>query len=384
MAIYLISLMGMLCHTAYTGSRVVFPLLAIELGASPFRVGLLIALYAVCPMLLAIYTGKLIDRVGARAPMFVGTLGITLSLLLPAAFPGLMVLYGVALLLGLSSMIFFVAIQGVAGAVGREQDRTRNYGLLSIGFSLAGFLGPLIAGFSIDYLGHQRAMLILASGILVPILLLWLKRGLVPHTTRAVEDKPGQSALDLLRIPALRCTFIAGGLSSGAWDLYSFFMPLYGHHLGLSASAIGTIMAVFAVATIFIRLFLSAMVKPGTEMSVLNRSLYVAGAAFLLFPFFENGWALAAISFLLGLGVGTGQPLSMNLIYTSAPKGRASEAVGVRVTANHCTHVAIPLLFGGVGSAFGLAPVFIVNALILLSAGFANERASQRAGRRLV
>lgn len=384
MAIYLLALMGMLCHTAYTGSRVVFPLLAIELGASPFRVGLLIALYAVCPMLLAIYTGKLIDRVGARAPMFVGTLGMALSLLLPAAFPSLMVLYGVAVLLGLSSMIVFVAVQGVAGAVGREQDRMRNYSVLSVGFSLAGFLGPLTAGFSIDYLGHQRALLILAGCTLAPLLLLWLKQGLIPRTTHAVESKPGQSALDLLRIPALRCTFIAGGLSSAAWDLYSFYMPVYGHHIGLSASAIGMILAVFAVATIIIRLFLSAILRPGAEMSMLNQSLYVAGAAFFLFPFFQDAWALAAISFLLGLGVGTGQPLSMNLIYNLAPKGRASEAVGVRVTANHCTHVTIPLMFGGIGSAFGFAPVFIVNALMLLTGGFANQRASRRAGRRLV
>jgi len=378
MAIYLIALMSMLCHTAFGGSRVVMSLLAIELGANPFGVGLLAALYAVCPTLLAIYTGKLIDRVGARAPMFIGTLGVALCLLLAAGFPRLVVLYSVAPLLGLCNMLFFVAVQGVTGAIGREQDRARNYAVLSIGFSLAGFFGPLIAGFSIDFLGHSRALLILAGCTLVPLLLLWLKQGLIPRAPPAGDKKSGQSVLDLLRIPALRRTFITSGILSAAWDLYSFYMPVYGHSIGLSASAIGMILSAFAAACVVIRFFLSALVKHGNEMRILNQAIYVASAAYFLFPFFQNPWALAAISFLLGLGVGTGQPVSMNLIYNLAPRNRTSEAAGVRVTVNHFTHVTIPLVFGGIGSAFGFAPVFLGNALLLLTGGLINHRSARR------
>ncbi len=378
MAIYLIALMSTLCNTAFGGSRVVMSLLAIDLGADPFGVGLLASLYALFPMLLAIYAGKVIDRVGARGPMFAGTLIIALCLLLPAGFPRLLVLYSAAPLLGLGFMLFFVAVQGITGAVGREQDRARNYGVLSVGFSISGFLGPLIAGFSIDHLGHQRALLILAGCALVPLLPLWLKPKMIPRATHTVEEKTGQSVRDLLRIPVLRRTFIVSGFISAAWDLYSFYMPVYGHQAGLSASAIGMILATFAAATFTIRLFLSAMVRQGAEMRILNQALYVASAAFFLFPFFQNPWALAAISFLLGLGIGTGQPLSMTLIYNLAPKDRTSEAAGVRVTVNHFTHVTIPLAFGALGSAFGVAPVFVTNALMLLAGGIVNQRATRR------
>jgi MFS family permease len=138
------------------------------------------------------------------------------------------------------------------------------------------------------------------------------------------------------------------------------------------------ILATFAAATFTIRMFLSAMVRQGAEMRILNQALYVASAAFFLFPFFQNPWALAAISFLLGLGIGTGQPLSMTLIYNLAPKDRTSEAAGVRVTVNHFTHVTIPLAFGALGSAFGVAPVFVTNALMLLAGGIVNQRATRR------
>jgi len=378
MAIYLIALMSTLCNTAFGGSRVVMSLLAIDLGADPFGIGVLASLYALFPMLLAIYAGKVIDRVGARGPMFAGTLMIALCLLLPAGFPRLLVLYSAAPLLGLGFMLFFVAVQGITGAVGREQDRARNYGVLSVGFSISGFLGPLIAGFSIDHLGHQRALMILAGCALLPLLPLWLKPKMIPRATPAAEEKTGQSVRDLLRIPVLRRTFIVSGFISAAWDLYSFYMPVYGHQAGLSASAIGMILATFAAATFTIRMFLSAMVRQGAEMRILNQALYVASAAFFLFPFFQNPWALAAISFLLGLGIGTGQPLSMTLIYNLAPKDRTSEAAGVRVTVNHFTHVTIPLAFGALGSAFGVAPVFVTNALMLLAGGIVNQRATRR------
>ncbi len=378
MAIYLIALMSMLLHTAFGGSRVVLSLLAIELGANPFGVGVLAALYAVCPMLLAIYAGRLIDRVGARLPMLVGTLGVALCMLLAAAFPRLAMLYSLAPLLGLCFMLFFVAVQGVTGAIGHERDRARNYAVLSMGFALAGFFGPLIAGFSIDYLGHRRALVILMGCTLVPVLLLWLKPQLIPRAPPADGKHSAESVLDLLRNAPLRRTFIMSGVISAAWDLYSFYMPVYGHSIGLSASAIGMILAAFALATLVIRMFLSAMVRRGSEMRILNQAIYIASAAYFLFPFFQNPWALAAISFLLGLGVGTGQPLSMNLIYNLAPSNRTSEAAGVRVTVNHCTHVTIPLVFGGIGSAFGFAPVFLGNAVMLLTGGLINHRAVRR------
>ena len=69
MAIYLIVLLCILNHAAFTGSRVVFSLYAIDLGAHSFAIGVLVSFYALCPLLLAIYAGKLIDRVGARLPM---------------------------------------------------------------------------------------------------------------------------------------------------------------------------------------------------------------------------------------------------------------------------------------------------------------------------
>jgi MFS family permease len=184
--------------------------------------------------------------------------------------------------------------------------------------------------------------------------------------------------MDLLRIPALRRMFIASGFLSGAWDLYNFYLPVYGHSVGLSASAIGMILATFSAATLVIRLALPVMARRHDEIRILTAALVAASVAYLMFPFFSNAWALAAISFLLGLGLGIGQPLSMNLIYNFAPAGRTSEAAGIRVTVNNMAHVTIPLVFGGIGAALGFTAVFISNAAVLLAGALVNNRSAPR------
>jgi MFS family permease len=367
--IYLIVLLCTLSHSGFGGSRVAISLFALELGASQFTIGVLMALYAVFPLMLAVWVGRLADRVGARMPMLIGTTGVCIGLLLPALFPSLTTLYVSALVLGSTFHFFFITVQGIAGGIGGSENRARNFALVGMGFSAAGFIGPFLAGVAIDHIGHVAAFWVLSAFPVVPILLLWFKPGFLPQPRKRVKAEGPRSAFDLWRMPALRNTFIASGIISSAWDLFQFYFPVYGHSIGLSASAIGAVLGVFAMATFTIRFTLPVLAKRYTEPQVLTGGIFVAAVAFVLFPFFVNPYVLAAVAFLLGLGVGCGQPMSMSLIYALAPPGRQAEAAGLRVTANNVMHLIIPVLFGSLGTAFGYAPVFVTNSAMLLAGG---------------
>lgn len=378
MAIHLVVLMCVLNHSGYVGSRVVMSLYALSLGADQFSIGIIMSLYALCPMLLAISAGKLVDRVGPRLPMLAGTIGTFVGLLLPYVFPGLVTLYIAAFMLGTSFQFFFVAVHGTAGAIGGSENRVRNYTAISIGFSIASFFGPMIAGFSIDYLGHLPAYLALAACTVVPALLLWLGPDVLPKAAaRAGGEEQKKSAFELLRVPKLRNTIVASSLISSAWDLYQFYFPIYGHSIGLSASAIGVIIGTFAAAVFAIRIVLPSLVRRWAEFDILIYTIALAGVAFLLFPLFTNPYLLAAVSFLLGLGCGCGQPISGTLIYNLAPPGRAAEGAGVRVMFNNVTHTIVPLLFGGIGTALGFAPVFVSCSALLLGGSYYSYRSDR-------
>jgi predicted MFS family arabinose efflux permease len=366
--IYLITAMCALNHSGFGGSRVAISLYALELGVNQFTVGILMALYALSPMLLAVTIGRLADRVGPRLPMLVGSLGVGIALLLPPLFPGVETLYVVALLLGSTFPLFFVTVHGITGDIGAPEDRARNYAMVSLGFSAAGFIGPFSAGLAIDHIGHLPAFMVLAAFTVAPVLLLWLKPGFLPKRAPHAAQR-GTSALDLWRIPRLRNTFLASGILSAAWDLFQFYLPVYGHQIGLSASAIGAILAVFALATFTIRLGLPRLSRSYREGTIITAAFFVAAFAFALFPFFQHAVALAACAFVLGLGLGCGQPMSMSLIYVLSPPGRAAESSGLRVMVNNVMHLVVPVAFGSLGTAFGYMPVFLCNTAMLIGAG---------------
>jgi MFS family permease len=86
---------------------------------------------------------------------------------------------------------------------------------------------------------------------------------------------------------------------------------------------------------------------------------------------------LAAISFLLGLGLGATQPSILTLLYATAPPGRGAEAVGIRSVVLSASSTFLPLAFGGAGEALGMLPVFWTMAAALAGGGVvANRRRS--------
>ncbi|MBI2316956.1 MAG: MFS transporter [Betaproteobacteria bacterium] len=150
-------------------------------------------------------------------------------------------------------------------------------------------------------------------------------------------------------------------------DLFQFYLPIYGHGIGLSASAIGVILASFAVASFAVRLILPRLVKRINEETVLFYAFGIGAIGFALVPFFQDIVLLCAIALVLGLGLGSGAPITMMLTYGNSPPGRSGEALGLRFTANHLARVLGPLLAGSIGSAFGLIPVFLMNATMMVS-----------------
>jgi MFS family permease len=374
MAIYLIVLMCTLNHTAYVGSRVAVSLYALHLGANQMAIGMLIALYALCPMLLAVYIGKLADRIGPRLPMLMGTVGTAVALLLPPIFPGLATLYITALLIGTSYNLFFITLMGITGGIDGEINRVRNYAMVSLAFSGASFLGSIAAGFSIDHLGYLPTFLLFTTFTLIPLLLLWFRSGFLPRVEEREATGGKKNAFDLLRIPVLRNAVIASGIIVTAQDLFQFYIPVYGYTIGLSASAIGTVLGIFALAAFVIRFFLPRLTKKSCEAEILAYAIFIAAFAFVLFPFFKNFYALASIAFLLGLGCGCGLPLSMSLVYALSPRERVSESAGLRTTVNNFSHFVIPLFFGSIGTVLGYFPVFISNSVMLVAGGLLMRR----------
>lgn len=366
--------LGVANHSVLTGSRVIISLDALSHGASPFTVGALVSLFALMPMLSAIATGRLTDRIGTRAPMLAGTVGLLIGAGLPVVWRGLPGLVASATLLGLSFMAFQLATQRVVGDIGGPIARARNFSWLALGYSASGFFGPLIAGYAIDHLGYVLAFAVLAAMPLFSLAVLVRRRIALPGAEPVTGAAHLGGIRTLLRHRTLRNVLAVNVLISAGWDLHTVFVPIYGERIGLSASEIGIVLALFAAATFVIRLLTPMLVRGRGERDLLMTSLFVAGFIYLLFPFVQSFWVLGAVSFVLGLALGSSQPIVLALLHAHAPTGRVGEIVGVRMSLINTSAVAIPLFFGVVGTTLGLTPVFWSMGVCLTSGGWLARR----------
>jgi MFS family permease len=364
-----------LTHLTYTGSRIALSLYALKLNGSATTVGMLMSLLAVIPMLMSVHTGRWTDRSGPATPTLAALLMVICGALIPWITQSVAGLYAASLLLGSGFMMGHIAINNAVGHASTVANRARNFGHLALGFSTSSVLGPIITGFAIDHIGHARAFALLAAFPAAALLLWPIVRSRARHAHGNVAPPADAHVLDLLRLGPLRAVFIVSGLMSIGWDLFTFMVPLYGARLGLSASTIGMIMGSFGFATFVVRAAMPWIARNFSEWQALTAALAIAAAVYLLFPLVSLVPLLLALAFVLGLGLGVGQPMVMSLIHTASPAGRAGESVGVRTTVMNASHTFLPLCFGPLGGALGMAPVFWVIA-VLMAAGvvFAGRR----------
>ena len=378
MSIYLITALNLINGMSLRGSRVLLSLFAIQLGASAFEIGLLIAISSVMQLLLGVTAGQASDRFGFRLPMLYGSIGGTIALLIPYFFPSLTGLYASRMLTGMTFIFFMVSLQNLAASVGGPEKRATNLTTFSLGQALSGLLGPVAVGFAIDHLGHTKSYALLAAFAFVPILAMGILRNRVPSKPKANKKDEQSHLMDLMRLPRLRRALLSGAMVFATADLLNFYMPIYGHSIGLSASMIGIIIGAHSAAAFVVRLIMPRLLKLATEEQLLNYCLLASGVIYCLFPVFQNPWILVAVSFFLGLALGCGQPLSMILIYESSPEGRTGEALGLRMSLNKIVQIGVPLLFGSVGSMLGLFAVFWSNAALLLAAARLGAKTSPK------
>jgi MFS family permease len=361
-------------HAVLAGNRVTVSLDAIAQGASPFTVGVLMSLYALFPMLLAIPAGRITDRLGARRPMVLGTAAIGIGALFPLVLSGMAALYASASLVGVGFMAFQVAAQNAAGALAVPAQRSRNFSLLAMGFSISGFMGPLVAGLAIDHFGFIVTFALLAAVPFVPLIVLMRGHLALPGPAASTGTPHHGGLRALVRHRVLRRALLLNAFFAVGWDLHLLFVPLFGARLGLSASAIGLVLAAFAAATFVVRLLVPALALRASEHRILAGALLVAGTIYVAYPFAASLAVLLSLSFGLGLALGAGQPMIMALLHTHAPPGRAGEAGGVRMSLINSMSFAVPIASGALGAAVGLAPVFWAVGACLAAAGVAARR----------
>jgi MFS family permease len=351
-------------HAAMAGQRMAAPLQALEAGHQAWAVGLLLALFAALPVLTAMGAGRMADRHGYHRPVHVAValtvLGTGLALLaswLPGwwRFAGLCI--GAAAS-GVGTNVALIAVQRTAGQLVTDStERLRVFSWLGMAPSLANVVGPVLAGFMIDSGGFASAYAVM---MVLPFMALWFARG-VPAESGRSEQRLTQrsgSMWELLQVPGMQRLLVVNWLFSASWDVHSFAVPVLGHARGYNASTIGLVLGAFTMAVTVVRFIIPMLAHRVNEVTALRSAMFLTGLVFAAYPFATSPWLMATCAVLLGLTLGSTQPMIMSTLHHLTPPSRHGEALAFRSMAINASSSVMPLAFGMAGTALGPGIMF--------------------------
>ena len=349
---------GHIClHACMAGMRMAAPLLALREGYSPLAVGFLLALFALTQVFLALPAGRYADQHGLKRPLGWCVLAASLGAGVAVIFPVFGVLCLSALLTGGATGVASIALQRHVGRAAQGPTELKEvFSWLSIGPALSNFIGPLSAGLLIDHGGFRVAFFLMA---LLPVATWFWVRHTVELPPVTVE--PGaktHKTWDLMREPLMRRLMGVNWILSSCWDVHTFVVPVLGHERGFSAAVIGTILGAFALAATLVRIVLPLFASRLREWAVITSAMVMTALLFALYPFMTSAWAMGACSVLLGLVLGSVQPMIMSTLHQITPPARHGEALGLRLMSINASSVLMPLLFGTAGAVVGVSVVF--------------------------
>lgn len=375
---------GHIClHGSMAGLRMAAPLLALRQGYSAMSVGVLLALFSLTQVFLALPAGRYADRHGLKRPMRLGVVAASFGVMLTAIWPEFWCLCLAALLVGGATGAASIALQRHVGRAAHDAtELKRVFSWLAIGPAVSNFLGPVLAGLLIDHVGvwmggtaaddngFRGAFVVLA--LLPWATWLWVRRTVELPPVEPAAGGAQRHVWHLLRDSQMRRLLFVNWLLASCWDVHTFVVPVLGHERAYSASVIGTILGAFAIAAAAVRVAMPLLAHHLKEWLVVTGAMVATAMLFAVYPFMASPWSMGLCSVLLGLALGSVQPMIMSTLHQITPHHLHGQALGLRLAAINLSSVLMPMVFGTAGAVAGVSAVFwTVGAAVGLGARLA-------------
>lgn len=344
----------------------VIALSAVSLGATVATAGVLVAVQGVGRMLFNIPAGRLVDALGERRAMAVGTILLLASLVGCVLSPSPL-WFGVCLFaMGCGWSVWLLARLTYVSDVMPYHLRGRALSTLGGVHRVGNFVGPFlgavaIAGANLDgaYLVHiVLAAAALAVLVVVPD----------PHGTGR-STAPGATFLTVARLHA--GVLATAGFGAAALGLLRAarhaVLPLWGAEIGLSAPSVSLIFGISAAMDMALFYPAGIVSDRWGRRVVAVPCLAVLATGFVLLPLTSTFAQMLAVGLLMGLGNGMGSGIVMTLGADFAPVQARGAFLGLWRTVSDVGAAAGPMIAGGVTAVASLGAGAVVIGAVGLA-----------------
>jgi MFS family permease len=353
---------------------------AIELDANAAQVGLIAAVYALFPVILALQFGSWVGKLGEAKFVIYGTVAMmltSLALIFSDSLITLAIATGAA---GIAHLACMVGGQSMVALRAPRESYDKYFGFYTFSASVGHMLGPIIASIVAGSNGTlpkstSNAFLlgvVLTIVALVPVIR-WRNE---KPTVEGKENSEGtfKAAVNLVKRPGIMAAIYISLAISSVADVLVVFLPLFGTENNFSPYAIGAILAIRAGTTMMSRLFLGRLSNRFSTFQLLWWSTIISTLCCVAMAFAHTPITLGAIVFIAGFSLGVGQPLTMSLVSQKTESSERALAVSARLMGNRFGQFLVPAVAGGVAAASGAGAVFIGLAVLLATSIFSVKR----------
>jgi MFS transporter, DHA1 family, tetracycline resistance protein len=345
----------------------VLPFYALEFGATPLEVTLLIASFSAMQLLAAPLWGRVSDRRGRRPLIIAGLFASSLSYLIFGLATSLSMLLLSRMAAGAAGGTISVAHAYVADST-RADERARAMGLIGAAAGLGVMLGPMIGGFfsqfSLGAPGYVAAGLCAANGVAALFLLPESRPRRDPAAARSGEAATLRGwARAMVRYP-LSLLFGVYFLSISSFAAMTALLALFlDARFGLGAQEMGIIFALAGGATVVVRgVLLGPLIRRLGEAGTARLGTVALATAMVSLTLLPNPLWMGAVVPLYAFGAGAIFPALSSLVSRATDAESQGAILGGKEIIGGSGRVIGPLWAGFVFQKVGITSPFLIAA----------------------
>lgn len=366
-------LTSVIIQTVYAIVRVTTSYRAIELDLPVVWLGVISATFAVLPMVLAVWVGRLLDRGHDALAAWIGSALLVLACVgfyfwANSAAPLLLLtaLFGIAHLFLMASQQM-ICIRS-AGARGRDAA----FGNYVVSSAIGQGLGPYI----IAWVGGPAMVpstgRLFAIALLISIVSLVTAAAIRP-APKHLMPAPSKEVVPvraLLRQPGLMAVLVASVITITSQDLLTIYLPLLGASQNIDVRSIGGLLTVRSIASLVSRLGYARILRliPRQPLTLITMTGAAIGFACFALPL-PLPVMYAAMTFL-GLSLGIATTLSLTNVVDLASTAAMGTVMSLRITGNRLGQAAVPFIASLIAAATGVGGIFAIIAASLAASGW--------------
>jgi MFS transporter, DHA1 family, tetracycline resistance protein len=347
----------------------VLPFYALEMGASPVQVTLLIASYSAMQMAATPIWGRVSDRRGRRPLLIAGLFASAVSYLIFGMANTMALLLISRLAAGAAGGTISVAHAYIADTTTSE-ERAHGMGLIGAAAGLGVMLGPAIGGFfsqfSLGAPGYVAATLCALNGIAAVFLLPESRPRERREAKRAGQTATLRGWAQAMTSFPLSLLLVVYFLGITSFTAMTALLALYFERVfGIGAAEMGIMFAIAGGVTVVVRgVVLRHLVRRFGEIATARMGALALGLAFVLLPSLPAfGWALATVP-LYAFGAGTLFPTLATLTSFASDADSQGSILGGSQLVGGLGRVAGPLWAGFLFQEVTIRSPFHVAAVL--------------------